>query len=75
MQFMQDSKKQWQFVPNSSFKKNENLRLNLLQVKKTEDDVEAVDIALIKVKEEFRGYVKLHLPRKEWTFTGMVNFF
>ena len=35
------------------------------------------DIALIKVKEEFKGGIggKLLLPGKDWTLPGMVYFF
>ena len=36
-----------------------------------------VDIALIKVKEEFKVGIsgKLLLPVKDWTLPGMVHFF
>ena len=48
--------------------------LNILQVEYPK--YSNVDIALIKVKEEFKGgiYGTLRLPRKDRTLPGIVNF-
>ena len=71
---MQYLNKQW-LVHNSTFTNSEfyNITLNFLQVTNA-FAVPNVDIALIKVKEEFKHGSYLNLPAKDSTLPGIVHF-